>query len=122
MDALKRKRGVEKGNITKALTWINSIDKDQVTLVYLKNKRAIIEEYFTNFKALQGQIEDACADDAELALQVGEREDYENRYLEVVSTLDNIVDEKTPDAQPTPTASSGHSSSSHTRGAGVASQ
>ncbi|ODM90728.1 hypothetical protein Ocin01_15954, partial [Orchesella cincta] len=78
MDALKRKRGVEKGNITKAVTWINSIDKDLVTVIFLKNKRELVQGYFVKFEETQGQIEDLCADEAELMTQLPEREEFEN--------------------------------------------
>ncbi|ODM96042.1 hypothetical protein Ocin01_10639 [Orchesella cincta] len=109
MDALKRKRGVEKGNITKAVTWINSIDKDLVTVIFLKNKRELVQGYFVKFEEIQSQIEDLCADEAELMTQLPEREEFENRFLDVVSKIDDIIDEKTPDPQQA--AHSSHTSS-----------
>jgi len=111
MDALKRRRGVEKRNITIATTWLNSVDKDLVTVIQLKNRRSVIEGYFQKFEEYQGNIEDACADDAELAIQVGERDDFETKYLDLISKLDTIIDEKTP-TQAT-AASCSHSASSH---------
>ncbi|CAL8149470.1 unnamed protein product [Orchesella dallaii] len=95
--ALKRKRGVEKGNITKSLTWISALDKDTVNTVYLKNKREIIQGYYNNFQEYQLKIEEQCPDDDELLVQIAERDDFEEKFLIVISKVDDMIIEKTPE-------------------------
>lgn len=105
LKSLKLRRSQIKGLLTRARNYINEIDADNVSIFELHQRMHRFTESWEQFNAVQMEIEEIETDTPDKHEE--EREEFENRYFSITSSLEAMIENKTIVENSTVAASNG---------------